>query len=120
MKILRQGDVCLVPVSSIPTDCKEVPLVDGAIVLAFGEVTGHKHQIADWKGAAKIAKDAIGLAGRRARLLIAGNGERYLEVGTTVTLKHEEHTPHKIPAGFYKLPVQMEHTTERVLRRVAD
>lgn len=119
-KILRQGDVLLVPVSRIPDGCKEVPLDKGRIVLAFGEVTGHAHAIADWNGAGKIAKDAIGLAGRRARLVIADNGTRYLEVAKPVHLLHEEHTAHEIAPGFYEIPVQVEHTAERRIQRVAD
>lgn len=119
MKTIRQGDVALVPVKALPSGCTEIPLVKGRIVLAFGEVTGHAHAIADWKGAGKLAKDAIGLAGRRARLLADKDGNRYLEVGAPVTLKHEEHTEHVIPSGLYEIPDQMEHTAER-MRRVAD
>lgn len=122
--ILRQGDVLLAPVSAIPEGCIEVPLEGGRIVLMHGEVTGHAHAIADhtpanWARAGEIAKQALGLAGRRARLLQAPNGTRYLEVAEAVTLRHEEHTEHRIPAGYYELPVQMEHTAER-MRRVED
>jgi hypothetical protein len=44
---------------------------------------------------------------------------RYLEVKLPVTLRHEEHTAHVIPKGLYELPVQMEHTAER-MRQVRD
>lgn len=119
-KILRQGDVLLVPVKSLPAGCTEIPPENGRIVLMHGEVTGHAHAIADWKGAEKMAKDAIGLAGRRARLLLAPNGGRFLEVGAPVNLTHEEHTAHQILPGFYELPQQMEHTADRAPRRVED
>lgn len=123
MKIIRQGDVCLVKVSKLPEGCTEVPHVNGAIVLAFGEVTGHAHKIADWQDAARM-KDAGRQArnvlhATRARLLQSPNGTRFLEVTKPVTLKHEEHTAHEIPAGIYELPQQMEHSAER-MRRVAD
>lgn len=118
--ILRQGDVCLVRVASLPADCVEVPLENGRIVLMHGEVTGHAHAISNWAGAGKVASDAIGLAGRRARLLRAPNGIRFLEVAKSVNLKHEEHTAHQIPPGIYELPQQMEHTLDHVPRRVAD
>lgn len=117
--IIRQGDVLLVPVKAIPDGCKEVAIEGGRIVLMHGEVTGHAHAIADWSKAGRIAKAAIGLAGRRARLLESQNGTRYLEVAETVNLTHEEHTAHAIPPGVYELPVQMEHSAER-MRRVAD
>lgn len=118
--ILRQGDVCLVRVAKLPDGCTEVAPENGRIVLMHGEVTGHAHAIADWSSAAKIAKDAIGLAGRRARLLQAADGTRYLEVGETVLLSHEEHTAHPIPPGIYELPVQVEHSVEHMPRQVAD
>lgn len=117
---IRQGDVFLQQIAKLPEGCAEVPLERGRIVLMHGEVTGHAHAIADWVGAEKIAKDAIGLAGRRARLLQVADGTRYLEVGEIVSLIHEEHTTHLIPPGFYELPVQMEHTSEHVVRQVAD
>ena len=44
---IRQGDVLLVPVASLPAGCVEVPNDKGRIVLAYGEVTGHAHAIAD-------------------------------------------------------------------------
>lgn len=118
----RQGDVFLQQVAKLPEGCAEVPLENGRIVLMHGEVTGHAHAIADhgWADAKKIADAAIGLAGRRARLLQAANGTRYLEVGETVSLSHEEHTTHAIPPGIYEIPVQMEHTSEHVVRQVAD
>ncbi|WP_411887393.1 hypothetical protein [Hydrocarboniphaga effusa] len=121
LSIIRQGDVLLVPVSKLPEGLSEVPLENGRIVLMHGEVTGHAHAIADhgWSAAKKIADAAIGLAGRRARLLQAANGTRYLEVAESVSLTHEEHTAHAIPPGYYELPVQMEHSAER-MRRVVD
>lgn len=117
--IIRQGDVLLVPCNSIPAGCTEVPNENGRIVLMHGEATGHAHAIADWSEAGRVADASIGLAGRRARLLQAPDGTRFLEVASPVNLTHEEHTSHKIPAGFFELPVQMEHSAER-MRRVVD
>lgn len=125
MKTIRQGDVLLVKVDALPAGCTEVPHVNGAIVLAFGEVTGHAHKIADHVDAARMkdagrqARNALHAAKVRARLLEAPNGTRFLEVLKPVNLKHEEHSPVEIPAGIYELPTQMEHTAER-MRRVAD
>jgi hypothetical protein len=130
--LIRQGDVLLVPVVSIPDGCKEVPYEGGRIVLMHGEVTGHAHAISDhinntvsessaggWAEAGNIAMNAIARASSRARLLEAPDGVRYLEVNLPVTLRHEEHTAHVIPKGLYDLPVQMEHTAER-MRQVRD
>lgn len=119
MKTIRQGDVLLVPVAALPTGCTEVPMDRGRIVLAYGEVTGHAHAIADHRAqrAMEIADAAIARA--KARLLVSPTGERYLEVTESVTLSHEEHTAHVIPVGVYLLPTQVEYTPGE-LRRVAD
>ncbi len=123
-KPIRQGDVLLSPVKSLPSGCTEVPMDKGRIVLAYGEVTGHAHAIADHgarsigpEAASEIAEAAIARA--KAKLWIAANGERFLEVRETVHLTHEEHTQHAIPPGVYKLPAQVEYTPAE-LRRVAD
>ena len=118
MKTIRQGDVLLTPVSALPADCTEVPYDKGRIVLAYGEVTGHAHAIADHRPAQR-AKEIADAAIARARLLVAPNGQRYLEVRETVHLTHEEHTAHAIPPGIYKLPTQVEYTPSE-LRQVAD
>ena len=124
--VLRQGDVLLKPVASIPADCTEIPNDRGRIVLAYGEVTGHAHAIADHReavreigpaAAAEIAEAAIARA--KARLLVSPTGERFLEVKEPVTLKHEEHRPHVIAPGVYLLPTQVEYSPAE-LRRVAD
>jgi hypothetical protein len=124
---IRQGDVALLKVSALPENCTEVPLDKGRIVLAYGEVTGHAHAIADHGAerglrlgaAGDIADAAIARAKSKARLLVAPSGERYLEVSEAVTLTHEEHTPHTLTPGIYKLPQQTEYSPA-ALRRVAD
>jgi hypothetical protein len=129
--ILRQGDVSLVQVDQLPAGCVPVAGQEKKIVLAWGEVTGHHHRIEDHVvpadhrvrrqlqpgAAAEIAEAAIARA--KARLLVAPNGERFLEVTEPVSLKHEEHTAHAIPPGIYQLPTQVEYTPSE-LRRVED
>lgn len=140
---IRQGDVQIQQVTKLPAGCTEIKSEGGRIVLAHGEVTGHAHAIYDHlkkeserstydatfdavsqttprEGAAKeVAEAAIARAQAKARLWKAPNGERYLEVVETVTLRHEEHTQHTLPPGIYQLPTQVEYTPAE-LRRVAD
>lgn len=129
---IRQGDVQLEPVSKLPAGCTEIPNDKGRIVLAYGEVTGHAHAIADHImrapaqtlmdraiDATDQAEEAIARAKAKARLWQAPDGIRYLEVTEQVTLRHEEHTAHSIDPGIYKLPVQVEYTPAE-LRRVED
>ena len=122
-KQIRQGDVQLQPVKALPDGCVEIDNDRGRIVLAYGEVTGHAHAIADHitkreigpEAAAEIAEAAIA----RARLWRAPNGDRFLEVRQTVHLTHEEHTEHALLPGIYHLPVQVQYTPA-ALHRVAD
>ena len=118
---IRQGDVLLVPVSALPSGLQPVPLDKGRIVLAYGEVTGHAHAIADHADshAADRAEEIADAAIARAKLWRAPSGDRYLEVTAPVTLRHEEHTAHTLAPGIYKLPSQVEYTPA-ALRRVAD
>ena len=133
---IRQGDVLILPVDKLPDGCTEVPNDKGRIVLAYGEVTGHAHAIADHRRltaaaavrvsaleteahAEAIAAELADAAIARAKLWRAPSGERYLEVSESVTLKHEEHTEHTISPGIYRIPQQVEYTPAE-LRRVAD
>lgn len=125
MRQVRQGDVQLQQVALLPAGCTEIKPDGNRIVLAHGEVTGHAHAIYDhivrpqFDAADEIAEAAIARAKHKARLWQAPTGERYLQVDEPVTLRHEEHTEHRLPAGIYRLPVQVEYTPAE-LRRVAD
>lgn len=140
---IRQGDVALLQVASLPAGCTLVEGQEKKIILAWGEVTGHHHRIEDHVRSAsesvaevdaalqlglesisagrshEIADAAIERARVKARLWKAPNGETFLEVLQPVTLRHEEHTAHEIPPGIYKQPTQVEYTPAE-LRRVAD
>ena len=99
---VRQGDVCLVEVSAIPADAKDV--TGKEIVLMRGEVTGHAHRIAKPKGKA---------------IFLDAQAERYLQVLSEATIGHEEHTPIILRKGKYQQAFQVEEQGEEV-RRVAD
>jgi hypothetical protein len=99
---IRQGDVCLIPVASLPEGAKAAKSTK-RIVLAYGEVTGHAHAIYDTK---------------KARLWDAG-AERFLQVLERCELRHEEHSTALLEPGIYHLPTQVEYTPAE-LKRVAD
>lgn len=106
LEILRQGDVILVPVASIPKDAQDVTPEKGRVVLQFGEATGHAHAFYD--GGVRLYQGT------------AANAPRYLHVvKTTALLRHDEHTTVKVPPGKYMLPGQSEYTPSE-LRRVTD
>jgi|SRR6267142_2124246 len=99
-EIFRQGDVCLIKVTQLPADAKSI---DGDVVLAFCEVTGHAHRIKE--------KEKV-------RYFDAG-AERFLQVMEKTALLHEEHSAVILDKGIYKQAFQVEDVGAEV-RRVAD
>lgn len=91
---IRQGDVLLVAVDSVPE--AEQELNDGRAVLAHGEVTGHAHAIYD----------------RSAVVRITPKNERHLSLVKTEMLKHEEHTQALLDKPNYRVLIQTQWTDE--------
>ena len=93
----RQGDVLLIAVDAIPGRAVPVPRDQGEIVLAYGEVTGHRHAIAE----------------PHAELLALPDQEierRFLRVvGDEAGLRHEEHDTITVPPGSYQVVRQQEY-----------
>lgn len=100
--MLRQGDVLLVPVRSIPKGAK-VQRTTGQIVLAHGEVTGHAHTV-----------DA-----RMAKVSLDEGGVMFLTVEELTEVRHQEHAPVTLSPGTYKVVRQREYSPTE-LRNVAD
>ena len=103
-KMLRQGDVLLIPIRDIPTSTK-VTRDKRGVILAEGEVTGHFH----------------GIKSRSATLYRTEMDERFLRVmgPAPVALAHQEHTTVKIPMGNYQVIIHHEYQPEAI-RRVED
>ena len=100
MKILRQGDVLLIPVDTIPDGTKTVSRDQrGRLVLAEGEITGHAHAIVDESCELVTADEAA---------------ELYLLVHGTepVDLLHEEHATISVPPGQYERRILREYSPE--------
>ena len=87
-------------------------------ILAFGEVTGHKHQV----NMAEMVKEA-GVSLHMGFHRTAGEDvpEAFEVHDETVTLKHEEHNPIDIPPGKYIVRIvrEFDHIAGRS-RYVAD
>lgn len=96
----RHGDVLVAPIAELPTHTQKQP----SLVLAWGEITGHSHRIAE-SGAAEVLR---------------ANGEMFLHViAPHATLIHEEHKPIVLPQGFYRVWFQREYSPQAI-RRVVD
>ncbi|MCX5787543.1 MAG: hypothetical protein NTX64_03380 [Elusimicrobia bacterium] len=106
MKYWQQGDVLLRPVEpdAIP-EGRAVKPVDGSLILAHGEATGHAHRIS--------AMDGL--------TLIDARGKMFLRAGVPFTILHEEHGPIELPPGGYKVSrvLEYDYWAERT-REVAD
>lgn len=103
--IIRQGDVLLVPVSSIPEGAKPRARDNGRVIIAYGEITGHAHQIAN--------PDAVG-----AVVLTTAENATFVRLAKKAQLVHEEHDTAEVPAGTYQYIPQREYrygATMRVL-----
>ena len=124
----QQGDVVMFQVDKETfdkntrngDDCKTVYNTQSHnnAVLAFGEVTGHKHQI-HMKEMLDAAEVTLSMGYNRN----AGEDvpEGFEVRKETVTLKHEEHNPVDVPPGYYLVRIvrEMDHITGRA-RYVAD
>jgi hypothetical protein len=107
----RQGDTLLIRRDSLPEGAEERK-VNGRVVIAEGEVSGHAHAVAvlDPTNVKEVVSDAG--SNIETRFLVL---ERY---GAQVA--HEEHTPYTIDAGIFEMRPQMEWSDEMEPRRVLD
>ena len=107
--VLRQGDVLLMHVATVPDGAIEEDLAKAdRVVLAYGEVTGHAHAIHRDGATRQMPVRAWNAA-----------AERFIQVMQGTALRHEEHSPVPMPPGVYKVVHQQEYTPEEI-RRVAD
>ena len=113
MKQFRQGDVLIVEVPEIPSNAVKRRRPRGKLVLAYGEVTGHHHAIAEpdvelLEVREPVADDA---AARRVFLSVMGG---------PALLTHEEHDTVTIPPGNYEVVIQREYQPGALPQRVVD
>jgi len=103
-KLFRQGDVLLERIEAIPETAALLES-NGAIVLAYGEATGHHHAIRNAK--ARLYRDPTTQAS-------------YVEIAESLALlEHEEHNPISLDTGIYSVILQREYHPQEN-RRVLD
>jgi hypothetical protein len=91
----RQGDVLLANIDTLPEDVQRRP----DLVLAEGELTGHKHRIQDES---------------TAELWAGKDGLLYLKViANEATLIHDEHGAIRLERGMYRVWQQREYSPEK-------
>ena len=96
---IRQGDVLLRRISKLPNDLKEKNKI-----LAYGEVTGHKHQF------------------NSEQVLVFEDEQRnqFIDVKEKAELLHEEHKNVLVPKGKYEVFLQREYDLVVGIRSVTD
>jgi hypothetical protein len=126
--ILRQGDVLLVAVLGGLHRATAVARDNGRVVLAYGEVTGHSHAIAEPTSRLMVLDHRTEMA-EAARALLAEVGLTteirdedvvgLLEVPVPAELLHEEHGAIELTAERYVVLRQKEYSPEAI-RQVLD
>jgi hypothetical protein len=102
--MFRQGDVLLVPVAEIPAGARRLERVDGCLILAEGELTGHAHV---------VVEDGADLYEHLSEGDVAELRRRFLRVEAEVALVHEEHAPITLALGEYEVRRQREYEPQR-------
>jgi hypothetical protein len=105
--LTQQGDVLCFGGEQIPEGVKPMKLVNGCIVLALGEATGHSHTVvAEPSQVEGVEKDGV----------------FYLNVkGASVTVKHQEHKPIILKQGTYRIGIVREvDPFSQEIRKVQD
>lgn len=113
--IVRQGDVILVRVPRVPTDAEPAKVDGPALVLAYGESSGHRHQL-------PARGNKLYQRGSSRFLEIGSRGGAWLKVTSDkgAPLPAERHTPVKLAPGNYRVVIQREWTVDQEIRRVED
>lgn len=108
---IRQGDVLTIEIDEIPSDTTLIKREAGAVVLAHGEATGHKH--AFYGGGVRMYQSPSLPGATSAR------PARVLRLLKSDDLRHDEHTAIPHEKGLRRVIRQVEYTPSE-LRQVAD
>ena len=94
---IRQGDVLINAITALPQNLKCYPRINGRLILAEGEVTGHAHAIVE-----------------ECESYIDIDGNIYLSVEEDVEIQHEEHGTLVLTPGLYIVPKQREFSDDMI------
>lgn len=110
-QLVRQGDVLVLPSKKVPS-AQATRITDhGRVILAYGEVTGHAHEVIP---ATEHADPVPAM-----ELFEEPDGTRLLVVKRDALLRHEEHGLIALAPGGYEVIRQVEYSPEAI-RNVAD
>lgn len=103
----RHGDLGISKVTTLPQGAKKI-YHGNEFVLAWGEVTGHKHLMFDPETQESIT-------------VLEDEGTRYLDLKKPVKIRHEEHKTITVEKGLYIVKHEREWDyIENDMRKVVD
>jgi hypothetical protein len=91
----RQGDVLLTLIDQPAKLGKPIDAVNGRLVLASGELSGHNHTVPAIEGKTQFFEGSRNL--------------RYLHLTAAAQLQHQEHGAIELEPGWYEVRVQREY-----------
>ncbi len=112
----HQGDVYLRRITELPANVAPVAPVNGRVVVALGETSGHHHSLAG-PHVAMFRDDGGGSGGMFYLRVDAPTALEHLTGGNTPT---HEHDAILVAPGLYALPPQQQWTDADEPIRVAD
>lgn len=115
--VIRQGDVLVRSTVKQPSAQAKTILDNGRVILAYGEVTGHAHEVIAATPTMPVIGDDDPVPAME--LFEEPDGTRLLVVKRDALLKHEEHGPIPLAPGDYEVIRQREYSPEAI-RNVAD
>ena len=110
-QLVRQGDVLVRPTTKAPSAQAKRVIDHGRVILAYGEVTNHAHEVIP----ATDNADPVPAM----ELFEEPDGTRLLVVQRDALLRHEEHGPIALAPGGYEVIRQVEYSPAEI-RQVAD
>jgi hypothetical protein len=102
-KMIRQGDVLLIPLAVHLHDLVPAPTDARGLVLAEGETSGHFHAIFGAKARLMRYRDDAA----RVVAVVDGGGEVRVVGGGAGGI--DRHTPIKLPSGRYEIRIQRQY-----------
>jgi hypothetical protein len=115
MKVLRQGDVILIPTTKRPSATAQLVIDRGRTILAYGEVTGHAHEVVTVAPGEVPVDDDVPAQ----QLFQEPDGSRLLVCRVPCALTHQEHSTIALDATTYEVRKQTEWSLDQA-RQVAD
>lgn len=116
MQALRQGDVILIPTKRQPSARARAVQDAGRTILAYGEMTGHAHEVVT-AAPPMLAQDDETVPAQE--LFQEPDGSRLLVCRVPCELRHQEHGPIALTATTYEVRRQTEWSLDQA-RQVAD